>query len=396
MATFYELFAGIGLVRDAIEPLGWRCVFSNDIDATKAAIYRRRFPDRAHLQLGDVRAVSVRGLPPPDLITASFPCIDLSLAGNREGLAGKHSTTFWGLIGILHQLAAANTLPKALLIENVVGFLSSHDGDDLREAVAAINAFGYLVDVVQLSAQHFTPQSRPRLFLLAFREDLGEHITIRPAARLRWSLTLAERPELRPAAVQAMMRDERLRWCLAPLPAPPSLRLRLGDVLDAHAAEWWDDARVGRALDEMSPLTSTKIQAMLQAPGRNVATAYRRTRMGRAVYEVRSDGLAGCLRTARGGSSKQIVLVAEQGALRMRWMTPLEYARLQGVPDSTALVEFSDNDLRTAFGDAVCVPAVRWLADHAFSSLLPGHARPVEYVPRQLYLSLYERQTSLA
>ena len=86
-------------------------------------------------------------------------------------------------------------------------------------------------------------------------------------------------------------------------------------------------------------------------------TAYRRMRAGRQRLEVRFDGLAGCLRTPRGGSAKQIVVVVDRGVLRMRWMTPREYARLQGADDYT----LPENTIQGlfGFGDAVCVPVIR-------------------------------------
>lgn len=160
---------------------------------------------------------------------------------------------------------------------------------------------------------------------------------------------------------------------------PPQREEDFADVVEWETGPWWSPERVGRALSEMGPLHRARIRAMAEAGERCAATVYRRRRNGRSVYEVRSDGVAGCLRTARGGSSKQIVIVAEDGEVRMRWMNPREYARLQGAEYQAALGAFSDADLRTAFGDAVCVPAVRWVADHAFGSLLevPTGGRPV-------------------
>jgi hypothetical protein len=60
-------------------------------------------------------------------------------------------------------------------------------------------------------------------------------------------------------------------------------------------------------------------------------TAYRRTRNGIPVWEMRAEDISGCLRTARGGSSKQAVVIMGRGALKIRWMTGLEYARLMGL-----------------------------------------------------------------
>ncbi|MGH8792302.1 MAG: DNA cytosine methyltransferase, partial [Stackebrandtia sp.] len=91
---------------------------------------------------------------------------------------------------------------------------------------------------------------------------------------------------------------------------------------------------------------------------------------GVARWEIRADDVAGCLRTARGGSSRQAVAVAGGGALRVRWMTPREYARLMGAPDYR-IDQMRDNQAYFGFGDGVCVPAVSWLAR---SCLVPAVA----------------------
>ena len=128
MSSFAEFFAGIGLVREAVEPLGWHCVFANDIAREKAEMYASRFGDE-HLLVADIKQVGVDDLPTAlGLATASFPCIDLSLAGNRAGLAGPHSGTVWPFLELVEGLCQQRSAPHALLIENVTGFLTSHGG----------------------------------------------------------------------------------------------------------------------------------------------------------------------------------------------------------------------------------------------------------------------------
>jgi DNA (cytosine-5)-methyltransferase 1 len=91
-----EFFAGIGLVAAALEPRGFNIQWANDIEPTKRDIYAANRPHLMHkFLLEDVRRVNGGDVPQVELATASFPCIDLSLAGNRQGLAGKHS----GLLG---------------------------------------------------------------------------------------------------------------------------------------------------------------------------------------------------------------------------------------------------------------------------------------------------------
>jgi DNA (cytosine-5)-methyltransferase 1 len=108
---------------------------------------------------------------------------------------------------------------------------------------------------------------------------------------------------------------------------------------------------------------------MLQQGGTTWRTAYRRTRDGVARWEVRPDAIAGCLRTARGGSSKQAVVEAGLGKVQLRWMTAREYAALQGAPDHR-FTSVSENQALFGFGDAVCVPVIEWIAHEYLLPLL--------------------------
>jgi len=91
-------------VRLALERQGGKVVFSNDIDPDKAEMYRHNWPKDDHLVLGDIHMLNADDVPACDLFTASFPCNDLSIAGRWEGLNGKESSAFWGLVRILRDL----------------------------------------------------------------------------------------------------------------------------------------------------------------------------------------------------------------------------------------------------------------------------------------------------
>ena len=111
-----------------------------------------------HFKLGDIHKLSPDEIPPCELFTASFPCNDLSIAGAWEGLSGKESSAFWGLIQILKEMGEGR--PPMVMLENVVGFLQSHGGKDFERALLALSELGYSVDAFILNAIHWTPQSR--------------------------------------------------------------------------------------------------------------------------------------------------------------------------------------------------------------------------------------------
>src|SRR5690606_12851143 len=102
LSTFAEFFAGIGLVRLALERQGWSAVFANDNDPQKAAMYRANFAGE-ELRTDDIHYVSGATVPACDLFTASFPCNDLSVAGAKAGLFGTHSGTFWQFLRIVEE-----------------------------------------------------------------------------------------------------------------------------------------------------------------------------------------------------------------------------------------------------------------------------------------------------
>src|ERR1051325_2625624 len=93
--TFLEFFAGAGMARIGLGSR-WRCLLANDIDRSKAAAYRANFKPATELLVADVGSISTDVIPGhADMAWASFPCQDLSLAGNGAGLRGGRSGTFW-------------------------------------------------------------------------------------------------------------------------------------------------------------------------------------------------------------------------------------------------------------------------------------------------------------
>lgn len=360
-----EFFAGIGLMRMGLEGGGpFQVVWANDIEQSKAYMYRAHFRDPVeHFRLDDVRHVHGEHLYQPlDLATASFPCTDLSLAGGRRGLDGSESSMFWQFHRVIGELDGMGVPVPAVLLENVVGFALSRGGADLEAAIAALNDLGYVCDLVLLDARWWVPQSRPRLFVVGALQprwtDAGwEPSRVRPEWLGRW---VAERPHLKLAT--------------RPLPEPPRHGGCLAEVVDRlHYTDsrWWEPARLEAFVGSLSPVQRRRLTRLGDGQRLDWRTAYRRTRRGRAVWEIRDDPIAGCLRTPRGGSSRQAVVEAGRKHVRVRWMTPREYARLQGAPDYL-LGGARDNEVRSGFGDAVCVPAVGWLAEHHLTPTLAG------------------------
>jgi DNA (cytosine-5)-methyltransferase 1 len=254
-----------------------------------------------------------------------------------------------------------NDRPGVVVLENVVGMATSHGGADLSAAIAELNRLGYSVDVLTLDARRFVPQSRPRLFIVGAKQPPHTN----PAS---------ERT-LRPDWLQKPFSDPALLTHRAALPEPPPLlgggmSLVIEDM-KAQDEQWWDEDRTKAFICSLSLVQLKRLDALREGNTPTHRTAYRRTRNGKPVWEVRPDDIAGCLRTARGGSSKQAVVRAGNNTVRIRWMTPLEYARLMGA-DEYRLNGIRRNQALFGFGDAVCVPVVAWLAEHYLLPLVGG------------------------
>ncbi|MDP6443227.1 MAG: DNA (cytosine-5-)-methyltransferase [Pirellulaceae bacterium] len=371
--SYLEFFAGIGLVHQALQRSGWRCEYANDIDEKKAQMYEDQFGSSPHFHLGDVWEIDdvlARISNRPFLATASFPCTDMSLAGHQRGFDGAESSAFFGFVEVIKRLG--DDKPAVLMLENVLGFLTARGGGDFRAAVELLGELGYFVDAIVLDAKHFVPQSRPRLFVFGYAHSLANQLIHSTGALLDdpWLRAVDRVPQLRPRRLRQAMNAfaPQSGWATLALPSPGRPDRELDQVIDQDGDQnWWDRDQVERHYEMMSDLHKEEVDRWRRQEDPTVATIYRRVRQGQQRAEVRSDGVAGCLRTPRGGSARQIVLVAGDNDLRMRWMSPREYARLQGADEFA--IRRSESQALFGFGDAVCVPVVEWIDQHILTPL---------------------------
>jgi DNA (cytosine-5)-methyltransferase 1 len=364
-----EFFAGIGLMRLGLENAGWQVEFANDIAADKEEMYRGHFGDSSgHFYLSDIHDLTAKDVPTVSLATASFPCNDLSLAGGRMGLAGKNSSAFWGFVNLLRGMKSRR--PAMVLVENVPGFLSSNGGRDFEEVLLSLNDLGYAVDAFFLDAACFVPQSRQRLFVVGVKSKISEpdfledgffEDTVRPAALSDFIFTHPD-----------------IRWHLKALPDPPQRKNRLDDFIEdipSNASLWWNKERSSYLLSQMSLRHKKIADKMIAGKKKTFGTVFRRVRNGKSMAELRTDGVAGCLRTPRGGSGRQILFVAGNGSYRVRLLSPRECARLMGADDFKMDVPL--NQALFGFGDAVCVPVIEWIANNYLRPVWEKRFKPL-------------------
>ena len=324
MTCAVEFFAGMGLMRAGLECVGIKTVFANDIDETKAKLYADNW-GRKELHVGDIRALHGDDIPNADLVTASFPCTDMSLAGHYKGLKGTQSSLVLDFLRILDEMG--DRAPRTLMIENVMGFMTANGGRDWETVISGIQKLGYQAAHIIVDASAFVPQSRARVFLFGHKGTIE-------------------------------------------LPDPPEIRkdLRLAEIAEEDG-DWWSPERLSAFLETLSPIQSKRVSRYQGRFWPSYYGAFRRTRHGRPVWEVRADERAGTLRTTRGGSARQAIVRAGRGDIAVRWMSLIEYARLQGA-EHLRYDSVTPSQAMFALGDAVCVPVIEWLAKHCLMRLL--------------------------
>jgi len=375
MGNFYEFFAGGGMVRAGLGS-DWQCLFANDFDPKKGAAYAANWGAR-ELTVDDVRKVRAEDLPGnPDLVWGSFPCQDLSLAGSGAGLKGERSGTFYPFWDVIHGLIKDGRAPTVIAVENVCGALTSRGGKDFEAICKTFSESGYRYGALVINADIFLPQSRPRLFVIGVRKDVGIPSTLisstpsepfHPRGLIRAADFLPKR-----------VRDDLIWWKVrTPQPRTQAFVDLIED--EPRGVAWHSPAETLRLLAMMSPAHRGKVDAAMRAGRRIVGGVYKRTRIdegGRKVQraEVRFDDTAGCLRTPAGGSSRQVILIVEGSRIRSRLISARETARLMGLDDSYLLPE-RYNEAYHLTGDGVAVPVVRHLAQHLFEPVLAATAQ---------------------
>ena len=359
------------MVRAALDGT-WDCVLANDIDPMKCHVYRENWSGEALIE-GDVASIDVDLLKQPiDLYWASSPCQDFSLAGKGLGLGGARSGVFQLWFEKLNAGVAAGYGPRIIAFENVTGLLARHGGRDFEHILAAFISLGYKVGALEIDACRFVPQSRPRLFVIAVKRDLDCSVICSAKPEGVFASSRLARFQ---AQADALVKANWL-WFRLPTPAsqPKSL---LSLVDDAPDTPWFSDTQVDALLSIMSAPSLSRIEVAKALGHKVVGTLYKRGRPDasgriRQRAEVRFDGIAGCLRTPAGGSSRQTLVVVHNDEIRARLLSRGEAARLMGLPASYRMPE-RYNDAYKVAGDGVVVPIVRHLDEHLFQPLIRKH-----------------------
>jgi DNA (cytosine-5)-methyltransferase 1 len=329
---FIDLFAGIGGLRLGFEAIGGRCVFTSEWDKYSQQTYRANFPHDEHEIAGDIRAINEADIPEHDVLLAGFPCQPFSIAGvskkNALGKAHGFACHTQGTLFFEVQRILAHHRPKAFLLENVKNLVSHDKGRTFATIKHVLEKeLGYSISYRVINAKSWVPQNRERIFIAGFREDCGfsfENLIVPSVA------------------------------------AGP----KLGSILHPENGEETPDHHytVGNIASVSTKYTLTDhLWDYLQ----RYAEKHQAKGNGFGFGLFGPEGVARTL-SARYYKDGSEILIKQDGK-NPRRVTPRECARLMGFEEARGhdfKIPVSDTQAYRQFGNSVCVPAVKSVAEH--------------------------------
>ncbi len=382
--TVGSLFAGVGGFDLGMERAGMRPAWQVEIDPHARAVLARHWPEAR--QREEVRPVGAHHLPRGDVVVGGFPCQDLSIAGNRAGLAGGRSGLFYEMRRIIDELK-----PGLVIWENVPGLLSSDGGRDFARVLYSLGGIGYHGAWRILNAQYFgVPQRRRRVFGVFTGSDTGaiagsEILAIAngmqgdsaEGRQAREGATRAAAPgagaEGGDGSIVFKGHQDGIRIVDNGESTEPPLQTYQNATLKVFQARL---ARNGRgAPSDVVPALAAQSGGTGKgdaAPLLHIAHTLR------ASYDASEDGTgrgtplgAGTVSSkwakGNGGPAgdEAYNLTLQAGVRRL---TPTECERLQGFPDGWTAGQADAHRYRQ-MGNAVCVPVVEWIGRRAVAWL---------------------------
>ena len=308
--TFIDLFAGIGGMRLSFQKLNGKCVFSSEWDAHAQVTYSTNFGE---VPFGDITKIKAEEIPKHNILVAGFPCQAFSIAGFKGGFDDTRGTLFFDVARIIKAKK-----PEAFLLENVKGLVGHDKGKTLSVILRTLREdLGYYVPEPKvLNARDFgVPQNRERIFIVGFKnKDAADRFSYPMPSKAK--KVVADIKEKDVVPVKYYLSTQYLSTLRAH-------RQRHSDKGNGFGYEVISDDAIANAI-------------VVGGMGRerNLLIDHRLTEFTPTT-------------NIRGPVNREGV----------RKMTPREWARLQGFPDSFQ-IPVSDAQAYKQFGNSVAVPAV--------------------------------------
>lgn len=318
-----DLFAGIGGIRlgfDQAFGSGISTVFVSELDSQAQKTYLANFKDDFEIA-GDITAVDENDVPAFDICLAGFPCQAFSLAGKRKGFEDDYRGKCRGTLFLDVVRICQKHRPKVIFCENVKGLIGHDKGRTFKVIKEAFEEIGYNVYSQVLNSKDYgVPQNRERIYIVCFRKDLY---------------------------------SDSFRF-----PDPIETKVCIRDILDEAPI------RSKYYLSDVYLETLRRHRAHHEAQGHGFG------------YEVRDlDGIAGAIVCGGMGRERNLLIdhrehsmVPEtriKGSINtedIRKMTPREWGRLQGFPESYVFPQ-SDSSCYRQLGNSVTVSVIKAIAE---------------------------------
>lgn len=320
---FIDLFAGIGGFRIALQNLGGLCVFSSEWDEKAKKTYEANFGE---IPFGDITKQETKDFIPPDfdILSAGFPCQAFSIAGRRSGFEDTRGTLFFDVAEIIktHQ-------PRAFFLENVKGLINHDRGRTLATILNVLRLdLNYFVPEPQIiNAKDFgVPQNRERIFIVGFRQDLEVNKFQYPKP-IKKQVFIRDIVEENEVSVKYYLSTQYLETLRRHKQRHKNKGNGFGFEIISH-----DD----------------------------IANAIVVGGMGRERNLIYDDRLTNFVPVTK--------IKGEVNREGIRRMTPREWARLQGFPDSF-IIPVADASAYKQFGNSVAIPAIQAVAEKILEKL---------------------------
>lgn len=338
MMKVVDLFCGCGGMGLGFQQAGFEIVYALDFDKYAVQSYRKNVG--SHVIQGDIREVKGKDIPAADVWTFGFPCQDVSVAGKQAGMeVGTRSGLFYEVMRLLDE---RDDKPEVIMAENVKGLKPY-----LNVVEEEFAKRGYKTTITLYNSKYWgVPQSRERYYIVGYRskpvrmplelavydskllEILEDNIPEKYFIQEDKARTILERAaQLKSNPQDALVDKDGAAYCCTSRYYKGISPNSVGKSKDTHIV-------VAGRLD-------IKVQKDQQA----------------RVYDP--EGISPTITAVSGGHHHHVKIIED---LRVRRLTPREYARLQGFPESYEIV-VSDTQAYKQFGNSVTVPLVKAIAE---------------------------------
>lgn len=335
-----DLFAGIGGIRLGFEHAFGadrvETIFVSEFNPPAVKTYAANFETPATpcseeagkplserpFVYGDITTIPTNAIPDIDLVLAGFPCQAFSYAGKKMGFDDNYRGKTRGTLFREVVRIGEDKQPLVIFCENVKGLLSHDKGKTFRIIVESFKEIGYTVFHKVLNSRDFgVPQNRERVYIVAFRNDIAPNEFIYPE------------PTDSSRRIRGIMED-------APIPSRYYVSSQYLASMEQRTAR---NRAAGRGFGHI-------IRDIDGVSGALVCGGMGRER--NLVRDPRPHSMVPTTRISGGINNRDI-----------RFLTPREWARLQGYPDSYVL-PCSDSQTYKQLGNSVTVPVIEAIAQN--------------------------------